>query len=298
MIIKTRRQKPDTAGEAVSQATAKLTIAEEELRQCDVLERALDVQAADKRVAEAQATVDKQSELNGRLETVSHDRAGLAGRRAAITVPPPSALGPMRQLAHELAAARGALDVGLVVTVTPKSRFDLRVRKDGQEVDVASDRQPVDIEARAEVELGIGDIATVHVRGGRREAQEKARNLEDRWSREVEPHLAAAGVTDLAGLDAKSEEAQELDSSMRAKDAELESLRAQLAGLDSAAEALREASDRAAVCRAALGDTALDTLAADLKNLGADPVAGLRKRRDKFSKETETARAARQPGRE
>ena len=65
-------------------------------------------------------------------------------------------------------------------------------------------RQPVDIEARAEVELGIGDVATVHVRGGRREAQEKARNLEDRWSREVEPHLAAAGVTDLAGLDAKS----------------------------------------------------------------------------------------------
>ena len=102
---------------------------------------------------------------------------------------------------------------------------------------MASDSQPVDIEARAEVELGIGDIATVHVRGGRREAQEKARNLEDRWSREVVPHLAAAGVTDLAGLDVKSAEAQELDSGIRAKDAELESLRAQLAALDGAAEA-------------------------------------------------------------
>ena len=53
-----------------------------------------------------------------------------------------------------------------------------------------STAQPVDIEANAEVELAIGDIATVHVRGGRREAQEKARNLEDRWSREVEPHLS------------------------------------------------------------------------------------------------------------
>jgi hypothetical protein len=281
-----------TAGEAVSIATAKLKVAEGELRQCDVLERSLDVQAADRRVAEAEATVNKQSELNGRLGTVSHDRAGLAGRRAMITVPPSSALGPMRRLAHDLAAARGALDVGLVVTVTPKSRFDLRVRKDGQEVDVVPATQSIDIEARAEVELGVGDIATVHVRGGRREAQEKARSLEDRWHREVEPYLAAAGVADLAGLDAKCEEAQELDSSMRAKDAELESLRTQLAGFDSAAEALREASDRAAVCRAALGNTALDTLAADLKNLGADPVAGLRKRREKFSKETETARAA------
>jgi hypothetical protein len=287
-----QESKARSAADAASQSATKLTAAEGELRRCNVLERALDVQAAEKRVAEDQATIDKQSDLNGRLERASSDRVRLAGQRAAITVPPSGALGPMRRLAHDLAAARGALDVGLVVTVTPKSRFDLRVRKDGQAVDVASKAQPVDIEARAEVELGIGDIAMVHVRGGRREAQEKARNLEDRWSREVAPHLAAADVTDLAELDAKSDEAQELDSNIRAKDAELETLRAQLAGLDGAAEALREASERAAACRAALGDTTLDKLAADLKSLGADVVASLRKRREKYSKETETAREA------
>jgi hypothetical protein len=126
----------------------------------------------------------------------------------------------MRKLANQLAAARGALDVGLVVTVTPTSRFNLRARKDGEEVEVAPDSQPVDIEARAEVELRIGDIAAVHVRGGRREAQRIARNLEDCWSQEVVPHLAAARVTDLAGLDVKCAEAQELDSGIRAKDAE------------------------------------------------------------------------------
>lgn len=280
------------AAEAESRVTVTLTTATEELRRCDVLERALDVQAADKRVAEAQATVDKQSELRGCLEKASAERTGLVARRAAITVPKQSALGPMRQLENELAAARGALDVGLTVTVTPKSRVELRVRKDGQDDDASSKFQPVDIEARAEVELGIGDIATVHVRGGRREAQEKARNLEDRWSREVEPHLAAADAADLAGLDTKSEEAQELDSSIKAKNAELESLRTQIAEFDSATVALVEAANRAAHCRAALGNTALDTLAVDLKNLGADPLAGLRKRREKFSKETETTRAA------
>ena len=274
--LQDQEAKARKAVEAASQSTVNLTAAEEQLRRCDVLERALDVQAADTRVAEAQATVDKQLDLNGRLETTSRDRAGLVRQRAAITVPPPGALGPMRQLANELAAARGAVDVGLVVTVTPTSRLDLRVRKDGEEVDVASDRQPIDIEARAEVELGIGDIATVHVRGGRREAQEIARNLEDRWSREVGPHLAAAGVTDLTGLDVKSAEAQELDFGIRAKDAELDSLRAQLAGLDGVAEALREASDRATACRAALGDTDLDTLAGDLKKFGTDAVSGLR----------------------
>jgi hypothetical protein len=288
--LQDQEAKARTAVEAASQSTAKLTAAEERLRRCDVLERAFDVQAADKRVAEAQATVDKQSELKGRLEITSRDRVGLARQRAAITVPPLDALGPMRQLANDLAAARGALEVGLMVTVTPASRFDLRVRKDGEEVDVASDSQSVDIEATAEVELGIGDIATVHVRGGRREAQEIARNLEDRWSREVVPHLAAAGVTDLAGLDVKSAEAQKLDSGIRAKDAELDSLHAQLAAFDGAVEALREASDRAAACRAALGGTDLDTLAGDLKKLGADAVSGLRDRRQQLSREAETVR--------
>lgn len=290
--LEEQKAKAQSAGEAVSKAAAKLAAVDGELRKCDVLERALDAQAADKRVAEAQATVDKVSQLNSRLEAVARDRAGLMEQRAAITVPPSSALVPMRRLAQDLAAARGALDVGFVVSVTPKSRFDLRVRKDGQKVDVASKTQPVDIEARAEVELHLGDIATVHVRGGRREAQEKAKNLEDRWSREVAPHLAAAGVTDLAGLDAKSQEAQEIDSNIKAKDAELESLRAQLVGLDGAPEALREATDRATACRAALGDTTLDQLAADLKSLGTDALAGLRKRREKYAKETETAREA------
>jgi hypothetical protein len=288
--FRNQETKARLTAEAVSQSTEKLTTTEEELGRCDVLERALDFQAADKRVAEAQATVDKQSDINGRLEKASGERAGLVEQRAAITVPPQSALGPMRQLENELAGTRGALDVGITVTVTPKSRVVLRVRKDGQDADVASNLQPVDIEAKAEIEVGIGDVATVHVRGGRRETQEKAKNLEDRWSREVQPHLAAAGVTNLAGLDAKSADARELDSGIKAKDTELDSLRVQAAEVDGAAEALREASDRTAVCRAALGDTDLDILAVHLRSLGTDAVAGLRKRRQQFSKEADTAR--------
>lgn len=279
-----------SAVEAVSQVAEKLAVAEGELRRCDVLQRALDVQAAEKHLAEAQTTVDKQSELNGRLEMVSSDRERLAGQRASITVPPPIALSPMRHLTNELAAAHGTLDVGLVVSVTPRARIELRVRKDGKEVEVASGIQPVDIEAKTDVELAIGDVATVHVRGGRREAQEKAKNLEARWSREVAPHLASAGVMDLAGLDAKSAEARDLDFEIRAKDTELEWLRTQIAGLNGAAEVLREATNHAASCRAALGEIGLDSLAADLRNLGTDAVAGLRKRRENFSREAETTR--------
>jgi len=280
-----------SAVESASKAAATSKTADEGLRRCDLLERALDVHAADKQAADAQAAVDNEAALRGRLDATSGERVALAARRSGITVPIPGALGPMRRLATELAAARGALDVGFVVTVSPNSRLDLRVQKDGGEADSRSIAQPVEIEANAEVEVVIAELATVRVRGGRREAQEKARNLENRWSGEVVPHLAAAGVTDLDGLDTRIAAAQELDASIKTKDAAMELLRTQMAALAGAAAALREASDRAAACRAALGDTGLDTLAADLKALGADATAGLRKRRQQLSKEAEAARA-------
>ncbi len=55
-----------------------------------------------------------------------------AERRAAITVPPAGAIGPMRRVGTDLAAARGALKVGLVVTVTPNRPIgDQRWQTDG-----------------------------------------------------------------------------------------------------------------------------------------------------------------------
>jgi hypothetical protein len=288
--LKDHQAKANSALETAAQATAKQTAADRELRRCDLLERALDVHASDKQVADAHASVNKHADVNDRLEALQGQRAKSAGRRSTITVPLPAALTPMRKLATDLAAARGALDVGFVMTVTPMGFLDLKVRKDGQKTESSSTAKPLDIEARAEVEVAIGDVATVHVRGGRREAQEKARGLEDRWRTEVEPHLLAAGVADLDGLDVNSREAQELDADIKAKDTEIESLRPQLSELSGAAEALRVASERAATCRAALGDVRLDTLAADIKALGADAIAGLRKRRERYSKEAEEAR--------
>jgi hypothetical protein len=280
----------DGALDAACTSTAAAKRADDNLQRCDLLERAQDVLSAENQVKDAQTAVDNEVALRTRLEAVTGEHAALATHRAEITVPIPGAVGPMRKLARELDAARGALDVGFVVTVTPKARLELRVQKDGQKVDSTSTAQPVDIEANAEVEVTIANIATVHVRGGRRKAQEKAKDLEDRWNREVVPHLITAGVTDLDGLDANIAEAQELDAGIKAKDVEMGSLRIQIAALANAAETLRAASDRAATCRALLGDIGLDTLAAELKSLGTDATAGLRKRRQQLSREAESAR--------
>ena len=284
--------KAHNAHEYLSQAAAKEKTASDELRRCDLLERALDVRLADNQVGDAQAAVEKDAAIQAHLDVVLEEQTVLAGQRATMTVPKPGALAPMRRLANELAAARGALDVGLVMTVSSSRRLDVSIRKDGTAVESASTERPVEIEAATEIELGIDDIATVRVRGGRRDAQEKARALENRWTQEVVPHFAAAGAADLDSLDVKVAEAQELDASIKAKDAEINSLRAQMSSFAGAAEALRQASNRAQTCRTALGDVAPATLSADLDALGVDPLAGLRRRRLDLSTNLETERAS------
>lgn len=288
--VQDRQAKADRMRQFASTATATAKTADDRLQRCDLLERALDVHAAEKQAKDAQAAVDNEAALRICLEAASRERAEWVDRRSAITVPVPAVLGSMRRLARELDAARGALDVGLVMTVSPNAFLDLQVRKDGQEVHSKWVAQPFDIEAKAEVEISIADLMTVRVRGGGREAQEKALDLEERWSREVLPCLMATGVADLDGLDAKIAEAQELDAGIHKKDAEIESLRAQIAALKGATERLREAFDRATARRVSLGNVALDSLAGDIKALGADLTAGLRKRRQQLSKEAESAR--------
>ncbi len=284
----------DGARATLADVTAKRLAIDDQLRRVDVLERVLDARTADEQAAAARADVDKHAALRARLKVETGEREALAGRRAAMTVPASAALAPMRRLATDRAAAQGALNVGLVVTVTPQVLLDLRIQKDGTAADPVSTAKPMDIEANTEVDIDIVNVATVRVRGGRPEAQKTAESLEERWSREVAPHLAAANVADLDGLSAKIADAQELDASIKAKSVELESLHGQIAALADPERALHEAFDRANVCRAALGDVPPDTLVAltgELGALGADPMGALRKRRQQLSSEREVARA-------
>src|SRR5207302_5226400 len=145
---------------------AKVRSADERLRNVDVLERALDARTADERASAAQADVDKYAALQARREVEVTERDALDKRRAAITVPAADALGPMRRLANDLAGARGALNVGLIVTVTPSRPIDIRVKKDGVDVDPTPTTKALEVEANAELDIDIDDVATVRIRGG------------------------------------------------------------------------------------------------------------------------------------
>lgn len=286
-----QQEQAKLAAESILQTTAKSRSVDEQLQRCDLLERALDVLAANKQVQEGQAAVDKETALRNRLENASREHSLFGAKRAALTVPPSGSIGAMRKLARELDTALAALDVGFVVKVNPKMRIDLAVRKDGEEGDSMSVTAPVDIEANTEVELSINEIATVSVRGGRRISQQKAQDLKDRWKREIEPHLTTAGVSDLDGLEAKIAEAQELDASLRAKGSEMDSLHTQIGEIAGSMETFRQATQRLEACRVSLGDVRLETLTAEIQALGTDAVAGLRSKRQQLSKEAEAARA-------
>ena len=187
----------DKARKTASEAEKGEKKANQDLDRSSLLERALEVQAAEKQLRAAQAAVDNQGALAARVEQISRERASLVVQRAGITVPSAGALAPMRKLATELATARGALDVGFVAIVTPHRPLDLTVQRDGAAADSISTAQAQEIEANAELEIGIAGVATFRVRGGRREAQARCAALENRWDQEVAPHLLAADVTDL-----------------------------------------------------------------------------------------------------
>lgn len=270
---------------------AKERTSNSELLRCDLLEQALDVRLADKRAVDAQAAVEKKASIQQCLDAVLAECAKLIDKRSEMKLPPPAAVAPMRRLAHELAAARGSLSVGLAVAIEPLKALDLRIQRDGTLLEPTSARQTLEVEADAALEIGIPEVATFRIRGGRKDARERVHALEQHWTQEVLPHLAAAAVQDIDGLDSKIAESVKLDAQIQEKNTESHTLEAQLAPLAEAARELQDATQHAAARRTTLRDVPLEPLFADLELLGADPVQALRARRGELSKSVETARA-------
>jgi len=288
-------KKQDVAAAAArtahADASAQEDRASEQLRRAELLERASEVRTAEEAVAAARASVEQEASLRSRFVSETGERDGLASRRAAINAPPKASLALMRRLENDLAAARGALNVGLVVTVALHRPVDVRVQKDDVAPETTTSGQTVEIEANSAVDIGIGDLAEVRIRGGRRDAQQIVRDLEKRWADEVSPQLVASGVADLDGLTARLEETLALDAAVKVKDGELESLSGQLTSLADSARKLSEASARLEGSTASLGGIALDSLKLELAGLGTDPMSELRGRKEKCAAALDNARA-------
>jgi hypothetical protein len=279
-----------TAREKSTQDSDGEKLANSQLLRCDLLELALDLTLAERRVANTQSAAAKRANVQGCLDTVLVEHARLIANRSTMKLPQYAALTSMRRLANDLAAARGALNVGLLVTVEPVRPLDLLIQRDGASFEPTLAQQAVEVEANTEVEIGISGVANLRIRGGRHDARAMVRSLEQRWDQEVAPYLAAAAVTDVDGLESKVAEAHTLDAQIKEKDSESAALRTEAATFTEAAGELENAVNQAAASRAALNDAPFETLKTDLELLGADPVQSLRARRIALQKSADAAR--------
>jgi hypothetical protein len=268
---------------ALADAEAREKQANDDLTHCDLLKKVLEWQNAIRQRKAAEDEVTRRTQLETRLKTTSDERSGVVAQRATIVVPPDRSLASMRRLAEDLAAARGALNVGLVATLTPYRPVELTLRTDSGETAFRSTAQPQEIEANAELELTIAGVATIGVQGGRREAQAKVAMLEERWKNEVQPHLSAAAASDLEGLAARIEEARRLDTIIKHHEVDLRALEEQISPLSGTEEKLRNATEFAEALQRTLGDADFEGLSAEVITLEPGAATKLTRRSQQLS---------------
>jgi DNA repair exonuclease SbcCD ATPase subunit len=285
-----QQKKAISAAKAFADAETLQAQAHNELAHCELLEKVLEFQIATRMVEAAQQEAAKHAQLETRLESVAEQRTRAMARRNAIVVPTERSIDAMRKLTAERNAARAALDVGLVVTLTPYHLLAVALRADGGAATTLSLAQPQQIEANTELELTIANIANIQIQGGQREAQERATAFEQRWQQEVLPHLQAAGVDDLDGLATQAHDARDLDAAIKQQENDVTSLREQIASLSEVTSKLSHALEVAEGLRRAVRDVDLAPLEPEAAALGPNATPTLARRHKDLIARLEDAR--------
>jgi DNA repair exonuclease SbcCD ATPase subunit len=259
-------------------------------RRLELLEIAMLVRSADERLAVAESVVARGSTLRSRIESTLRDCKQLEARRAELVVPPPATLSAIRRLAGDLANARAALDVGLVVTIAPRGPIAVQLRKDGESSEMTLDTETVVIEADARIDLDLANLVAVTVQGGRRDAMDRVQLLEGRWASEALPHLQAADAADVEALEMKAADMRDLEAAIVSRHSELRSLEEQVAALGDSEQVHGKASAEAQQSRVALGTEPLEPLLHEISSLGPHAETKLRDRKASATREMEQVR--------
>lgn len=280
-----------TKSESVlSEAVAKEEGTREAIERIDLLERTLALQNAQSQLQAAIAASERLSSLRERASTLSSDCETLQARRSALALPSDDQVAALRRLETDLATARGALDVGLSIAIHPIRPLSAQVRKDNAATEPLPIPGAIELEANTAIDIEIPDVAAVRIRGGKRQAQERARALEERWNGEAMPLLTAARATTLSELDTRLTEGRALDSELLRNRAELATLEEQLTGSANSEQVQRQAAERVRTCEDALASIPIQLLFQELSELGSDPTADLRSKRETAARTADVAR--------
>ncbi|MGH9387461.1 MAG: AAA family ATPase [Vicinamibacterales bacterium] len=288
--VAARQAEQESCRSAFTDAESHRSALADAISRCGRLEQLAEVNAAQRRLEEAEGAVQKKAEFQRRNAAAEESRAQLLELRQQLVVPDGESLLRIRKIDGEVAAARAALDLGLVVTLKPVRPLTVQVRKDNAELESQLLSGALDIEADSAIDVTIPDVVTFGVAAGRPDARARAHSLQESWKREVLPHFTAAGAATLEAFEAKVEKVRGLDASIREQTTLIESLAEQIAPLGEAEALLALATERLNGLRAEAGE--LDDVRSNLPELGSDPATALRSRRSKLSADLEVAQQA------
>ena len=187
----------------------------EAVRQSEDQERALTgigqilrSQAARRAMEEAEAALSQTNAWRAEAGQRRADAAALEAAQPAVPLPSPAQIDDLKRLDTDLRIAQAKVTVGLNLSIQPKRKQLISIRRDGQPPTSHELKDAVfETSAEGRLELDLAGVAAITVFGGARNAREAVDRLEARWAAEAEPVLAAAGVASLEDLARLSAEA-------------------------------------------------------------------------------------------
>lgn len=227
----------------------------EDAREIEALERqrACTRYLAAKERAEALTAERDAAKAQAKLAQSLEEQADAARTAAkALNAPARTELDELKQLHADSRVANAKLAVGLSLEFTPEGAGTAEVAQDGETSQRWFDAgSRLHLEAEHELRLAIDGVGVVEVRGGGRDLQAEAKAATERWQQFADALFNRAGVTTSAELEAKRQEADQLQAAADQHDNDAKQARVRSEDVDELERRAAIAQAEAAQCQQA-----------------------------------------------
>lgn len=227
----------------------------EDAKQIEALERqrACARYLSVKERAEALAAERDAAKAQAKLAQSLEEQAEAARAKAkALNAPARTELDELKQLHADSRVANAKLAVGLSLEFMPENAGTAAVAQDGETSQRRFDAgRLLHLEAERELRLAIDGVGVVEVRGGGRDLQAEAKAATERWQQFADALFSRAGVTASAELEAKRQEADQLQAAADQHDNDAKQARVRSEDVDELERRAAVAQAEAAQCQQA-----------------------------------------------
>lgn len=227
----------------------------EDAKEIEALERqrACARYLAAKERAEALTAERDAAKTQAKLAQSLEEQAEATRAKAkALNAPAHTELDDLKQLHADSRVANAKLAVGLSLEFTPEGAGNAEVAQDGATSQRRFDAgSRLHLEAERELRLAIDGVGVVEVRGGGRDLQAEAKAATERWQQFADALFNRAGMTTSAELEAKRQEADQLQAAADQNDNDAKQARVRSEDVDELERRAAVAQAEAAQCQQA-----------------------------------------------